>query len=235
MYRATQWFKRYARELALNDPTMQTIDYTVMQRWLWHPDYHPLPLKSILGTKLPQSRMLRLPIPEICALAPKNLHLYQAKDSGDRRRTKGVVMADEQVKLQARETDAAADSNVVAVYQRQVELVTKAWGRCTVDALLLVATGLVLVFAPHATFIRPTRHAIWLMPLLLYVVITFTSQRMLTLRMKELEEIHSMVASEAALKFTVPSRAAWSVQASTATATAFIVYVTLWFCGMSIP
>jgi uncharacterized protein (DUF2235 family) len=78
MYRATQWFKRYTREVALSDPTMQTIDYTVIQRWLWHPDYQPLALKSVLGTKPPRSRMLRLPIPEICALAPKNLHLYKA-------------------------------------------------------------------------------------------------------------------------------------------------------------
>ena len=86
-------------------------------------------------------------------------------------------MADEQVKTQARETDAVADSNVVAVYQRLVELVTKAWSRCTIDALLLVATGLVLVFTPHATFIRPTRHAIWLMPLLRSWMKQSSSQR----------------------------------------------------------
>jgi uncharacterized protein (DUF2235 family) len=78
MYRATQWFKRYTRELAVNDPTMQTIDYTVMQRWLWQPDYQPLPLKTVLGTKLPRSRMFRLPIAEICALIPANIHLHNA-------------------------------------------------------------------------------------------------------------------------------------------------------------
>jgi hypothetical protein len=78
MYRATQWFKRYPRVLTLADATVQTIDYTVMQRWLWQDDYHPLPLRSMLGTKLPRSRMLRLPISEIsAAVAPKNLRLYQ--------------------------------------------------------------------------------------------------------------------------------------------------------------
>jgi uncharacterized protein (DUF2235 family) len=77
LYRATQLFKPYARQLMLDDPTMQTVDYTVMQRWLWRPDYHPLPLKSLLGIKLPRSRMLRLPIAEICALVPKNFHLYK--------------------------------------------------------------------------------------------------------------------------------------------------------------
>jgi hypothetical protein len=142
----------------------------------------------------------------------------------------------EQVKAHEREsTDAVADSSVIAAYQRQVKLVTKSWGHCVTNGALLVATGLVLVFAPHPTFIfRSTKHVIWLMPLLLYVVITFISQRMLTLRMVELEEIQSIVTSEVALKFTLLSRAAWSMQATAISATSVIVYATLWFCGTSI-
>jgi hypothetical protein len=136
---------------------------------------------------------------------------------------------------QSESTDAVADSSVIAVYQRQVELLTQSWRRCVTDAAVLVATGLIFIVASHASFVLPSmKHVIWLMPLVLYGVIAFTSWRMLDLRMRELEEIHSMVAGEAGLTFPLLPRVAWSTQATVTNALAVTMYMTLWFSGLSI-
>jgi uncharacterized protein (DUF2235 family) len=66
-YYLTQGLKRFDRTVAFSDPTVQTLDYTVIQRWLWHQQYDPPALRGILGKKPTRGRVFRISIAEICA------------------------------------------------------------------------------------------------------------------------------------------------------------------------
>lgn len=70
-YKILQLGKPFYREVILTDASAQTVDYTVLQRWLWVPGYNPPPLQGILGPRLDRRRG-RLPpsSDEICQLLP---------------------------------------------------------------------------------------------------------------------------------------------------------------------
>lgn len=132
-------------------------------------------------------------------------------------------------------TNAVADSSVIAVYQRQVELVAKSWSRSIAGMALLISTGIVLIFALHVPFIpRGTKHVMWLMPLLLYVAFSFMAHRMLRLRIEELDKVNEMVVSDVQFEFTITPRTTWKLYMTTAMYVVIVMYGALWFCGMSL-
>ena len=51
MYYAIQGFKAHTRRVALGGATHECLDYTVLERWLWLPEYQPAALQAILGSK----------------------------------------------------------------------------------------------------------------------------------------------------------------------------------------
>lgn len=65
-YYLTQGFKRFDRTVTLGDDSRQTLDYTVLERWLWDPTYENPSLVGILGSKPERrSRSFRLDDREI--------------------------------------------------------------------------------------------------------------------------------------------------------------------------
>jgi hypothetical protein len=50
-YKLTQWFKPHHRQVTLGDNSKQMLDYTVLERWIWHPQYSPKSLEQYLPTK----------------------------------------------------------------------------------------------------------------------------------------------------------------------------------------
>jgi hypothetical protein len=66
-YFLTQKFQRYHRPLLFeNAEACASLDYTVLQRWLWSPAYRPKMLDAILGSK-PSRR------PVSCAPSPEEI------------------------------------------------------------------------------------------------------------------------------------------------------------------
>jgi uncharacterized protein (DUF2235 family) len=49
LYNFTQWFKTYTRDICLSGTRPQTLDYTVLERWLWDRTYNPLLLEMHLS------------------------------------------------------------------------------------------------------------------------------------------------------------------------------------------
>lgn len=47
-YQMTQWFRPHYRTVSLNDASRQVLDYTVLERWIWNPQYRPPPLHQHL-------------------------------------------------------------------------------------------------------------------------------------------------------------------------------------------
>lgn len=51
-YYLIQGLKAFHRAIDLRDPHMrQSLDYTVLERWLWRPDYVSAPIETCIGTK----------------------------------------------------------------------------------------------------------------------------------------------------------------------------------------
>jgi hypothetical protein len=74
-YYLTQKFRPFDRELGAQADGNETLDYTVMERWLWSPSYTPGPLQAVLGHK-PRTRPVRyrmsdFEIRDLLSISPK--------------------------------------------------------------------------------------------------------------------------------------------------------------------
>jgi hypothetical protein len=50
-YKLTQWMKPHVRPATFLTAENQSVDYTVLERWIWHPLYEPRPLLPYLRSK----------------------------------------------------------------------------------------------------------------------------------------------------------------------------------------
>lgn len=50
-YKLTQWLRPHVRPVAFGTGANQCVDYTVLERWIWHPLYAPKPLLPFLPSK----------------------------------------------------------------------------------------------------------------------------------------------------------------------------------------